>query len=167
MIETANAFFVKGLPQDLLGGKSVNRENIRVILDSDHDICGMYPLDKNHEQPYQESIEFTSSGDTVIGGRERAMHIDLRKHFAHETIQNRMMRRIRCAGSKSTPPSNQRTSSPSHWRTRNLLAVSAEFLGIPTPCVRHRCALCRPDSPQGIANPEGGFTQIAFCRLND
>ncbi len=72
IIETANAFFVKGLPQDLLGGKSVNRENIRVILDSDHDICGLYPLDKNHAQRHQESIEFTSSGDTVIGGRERA-----------------------------------------------------------------------------------------------
>ncbi len=52
------ALFVKGLPQDLLGGKSVNRENIRVILDLDHDICGLYPLDKNHEQHYQDSIEF-------------------------------------------------------------------------------------------------------------
>jgi hypothetical protein len=31
IIETANAFFVKRLPQDLLGGKSVNHENIRVI----------------------------------------------------------------------------------------------------------------------------------------
>ena len=55
---TVTALFVKGLPQDLLGGKSVNRENIRVILDSDHDICGLYPLDKNHEQHYQDSIDF-------------------------------------------------------------------------------------------------------------
>jgi hypothetical protein len=39
---TATDLFVKGLPQDLLGGKSVNRENIRVILDSDHDICGVF-----------------------------------------------------------------------------------------------------------------------------
>ncbi len=90
IIETANAFFVKGLLQDLLGGKFVNHENIQVILDSDHDICS-FPLDKNYEQHYQESIDFTSSGDTIIGGHERAMHIDLRKHFAHETIQNRMM----------------------------------------------------------------------------
>ncbi len=28
IIETGNAFFAKGLPQDLLGRKSVNRENI-------------------------------------------------------------------------------------------------------------------------------------------
>ncbi len=61
----------------------------------DHDICGLYPLDKNHEQHYQESIEFTSLGDTDIEGRERAKHIDLRKHFAHETIQNRMMRLVK------------------------------------------------------------------------
>ena len=25
---------------------------------------------------------------TIIGGRERAKHIDIRKHFAHETIKN-------------------------------------------------------------------------------
>ena len=28
----------------------------------------------------------------MIGGRERAKHIDIRKRFAHETIQNRQMR---------------------------------------------------------------------------
>ena len=31
----------------------------------------------------------------MIGGRERAKHIDIRKHFAHETIQNRHMRLIK------------------------------------------------------------------------
>jgi hypothetical protein len=31
----------------------------------------------------------------IIGGRERAKHIDIRKHFAHEVIQNRHMRLIR------------------------------------------------------------------------
>ena len=31
----------------------------------------------------------------VIGRRERAKHIDIRKHFAHETIQNRQMRLIK------------------------------------------------------------------------
>ncbi len=28
----------------------------------------------------------------MIGGRERAKHIDIRKHFAHEVIQNQVMR---------------------------------------------------------------------------
>jgi hypothetical protein len=36
---TVTALFVKGLQQDLLGRKSVNSVNIRVLLDSDHDIC--------------------------------------------------------------------------------------------------------------------------------
>ena len=27
-----------------------------------------------------------------MGGRERATHIDIRKHFAHEAVQNRHMR---------------------------------------------------------------------------
>ena len=34
-------------------------------------------------------------GNHVIGGRGRAKHIDIRKHFAHETIQNRQMRLIK------------------------------------------------------------------------
>ena len=59
---TVNALYVRGLPQDLLGGKSLNRENIRVILDDDSEICGIYPLesglDENYEQHYQTSVEF-------------------------------------------------------------------------------------------------------------
>ena len=31
----------------------------------------------------------------MIGGREQAKHIDIRKHFVHETIQNRKMRLIK------------------------------------------------------------------------
>ncbi len=34
-------------------------------------------------------------GNHIIGGRERAKHIDIRKHFAHEVIQNRHVRLIR------------------------------------------------------------------------
>ena len=34
-------------------------------------------------------------GNNVIGGRERAKHIDIRKHFAHEVIQNGVMRLIK------------------------------------------------------------------------
>ena len=55
---TVPAIFVKGLLQDLLGGKSVTNANIRVILDTDSDICWLYPLDENHEQHYQDSMEF-------------------------------------------------------------------------------------------------------------
>ena len=34
-------------------------------------------------------------GNHVIGGREQAKHIDIRKHFAQTTIQNRQMRLIK------------------------------------------------------------------------
>jgi hypothetical protein len=34
-------------------------------------------------------------GNNVMGGRERAKHIDIRKHFAHEVIQNGEMRLIK------------------------------------------------------------------------
>jgi hypothetical protein len=37
---TVPALFVKGLPQDLLGGK---------LLDDDPEICCLYPLNKNQE----------------------------------------------------------------------------------------------------------------------
>ena len=34
-------------------------------------------------------------GNNVIGGRERAKHIDIRKHFAHEVIQNAQKRLVK------------------------------------------------------------------------
>ena len=34
-------------------------------------------------------------GNNVIGGRERAKYIDIRKHLAHEVIQNGHMKLIR------------------------------------------------------------------------
>ena len=43
-------------------------------------------------EDYTACIEW---GNHVIGGRERAEHIDIRKHFAHETMQNRKMRLVK------------------------------------------------------------------------
>jgi len=44
---------------------------------------------------YEDSTACIEWGNHVIGGRERAKHIDIRKHSAHETIQNRHMRLIK------------------------------------------------------------------------
>ena len=44
---------------------------------------------------YEDNNACIEWGNNVIGGRERAKHIDIRKHFAHETIQNGHMRLIR------------------------------------------------------------------------
>ena len=43
-------------------------------------------------EDYTACIEW---GNHVIGGRERAEHIDIRKHFAHETIQDLKMHLIK------------------------------------------------------------------------
>ncbi len=47
---TVPALFDKGLPQDLVGGKSVTNKSISVILELDPDICCLFLLDKNNEQ---------------------------------------------------------------------------------------------------------------------
>ena len=43
---------------------------------------------------YEDNTACIEWGNNVIGGRERAKHIDIRKHFAHEVIQNGHMRLI-------------------------------------------------------------------------
>ena len=44
---------------------------------------------------YEDNTACIEWGNNVIGGRERAKHIDIKKHFAHEAIQNGHMRLIR------------------------------------------------------------------------
>jgi hypothetical protein len=44
---------------------------------------------------YEDNTACIEWGNHVIGGRERAKHIDIRKHFAHEVIQNQEMRLIK------------------------------------------------------------------------
>jgi hypothetical protein len=48
---------------------------------------------QNDDTPvYEDNTACIEWGNHIIGGRERAKHIDIRKHFAHEVIQNRHMR---------------------------------------------------------------------------
>ena len=44
---------------------------------------------------YEDNTACIEWGNNVIGGRERAKHIDIRKHFAREVIQNGHMKLIR------------------------------------------------------------------------
>jgi hypothetical protein len=57
---TASAIYVKGFVQDLIAGKSLNREKIWKILDEDPDDSGLYPLNEEPEKEakYQDSISF-------------------------------------------------------------------------------------------------------------
>ena len=44
---------------------------------------------------YEDNTACIEWGNHVIGGRERAKHIDIREHFAHEVIQRQEMRLIK------------------------------------------------------------------------
>jgi hypothetical protein len=54
---------------------------------------------KDPIQVFEDNIACIEWGINVIGpgGRERAKHIDIRKHFAHEVIQNGNMLLVRVA----------------------------------------------------------------------
>ncbi len=53
-------------------------------------------------------------GNNIIGGRERAKHIDIWKHFAHEVIQNGEMRLVRVPTS-------------SHWQLADILTKGLHY----------------------------------------
>ena len=57
---TPSAIYVKGLVQDLIAGKSLNREKIRIILDEDPDVSGLHPLNEENEAQCQDSVPFIS-----------------------------------------------------------------------------------------------------------
>ncbi len=40
---------------------------------------------------YEDNTACIEWGNNVLGGRERAKHMDIRKHFAHKVIQNGQM----------------------------------------------------------------------------
>ena len=46
---------------------------------------------------FENNTACIEGANHVIGGRERAKHIDIRKHFAHEAVQNGHMRLYKIA----------------------------------------------------------------------
>ncbi len=44
---------------------------------------------------YEDNTSCIEWGNNVINGRERAKHIDILKHFAHEVIRNGEMKLIK------------------------------------------------------------------------
>ncbi len=53
---------------------------------------------------YEDATECIEWGNNIIGGRERTTHIDIRKHFAHEVIQNGELRVVRVPTSSQLAP---------------------------------------------------------------
>ena len=56
---TTLALYVRNVHQDLLSGKACNRAVIRIVLDLNPDIDGLYPLDNEKQQHVEESIAFS------------------------------------------------------------------------------------------------------------
>ena len=56
---------------------------------------GMGFAPKSWTPVYEDNNACIEWSNNIIGGRERAKHIDIRKHFAHEVIQNGEMRLVR------------------------------------------------------------------------
>ncbi len=52
---------------------------------------GGSPPSESLEEVFEDNTACIEWGNNVIGGRERAKHIDIRKHLAHEVIQNGKM----------------------------------------------------------------------------
>ena len=44
---------------------------------------------------FEDNTACIEWGNNIIGGRERAKHIDIRKHFAHEAIRNGHMTMVK------------------------------------------------------------------------
>ena len=64
---------------------------LRYLLKS----MGFAPKTRKWTPVYEDNNACIEWGNNVIGGRERAKHIDIRKHFAHEAIQNGHLRLVR------------------------------------------------------------------------
>ncbi len=60
------------------------------------------------------SIEWSNN---IIGGREHAKHIDIRKHFAHETVQSGHLRLVRVSTSKQLADIFTKGLHPKPWAT--------------------------------------------------
>ena len=55
-------------------------------------LSNMQLAEDDDTQVYEDNAACIEWANHVMGGRERAKHIDIRKHFAHEAVQNRHLR---------------------------------------------------------------------------
>ena len=66
---------------------------------------------------YEDNNACIEWSNNIIGGRERAKHIDIRKHFAHEAVQNGHLRLIRVDTSKQLADIFTKGLHPQPWAT--------------------------------------------------
>ena len=141
---TTPAIFVRGLPQDLLSGKAVNRSKVRIILDEDTDVSGLYPMNESKEMKYQDSISFISEPTDLFYLQtekmgwttfERTTGFDLwHRRLGH--TPNRFITRL--------------TIDHSIVRSKAVLRMTCKFYGGIPPSSRLACS-----------------APVAFCKYSD
>ncbi len=65
---------------------------------------------------YEDNSACIEWGNNIIGGRERAKHIDIRKHFAHEAIQKGHLRLVRVDTSEQLADIFTKGLHPPAWK---------------------------------------------------
>ncbi len=119
---------------------------------------------------YDDDIARIEWGNHIIGGCECAKHIDIRNHFAHETIKNRLMRLIKVDTSKQLADVFTKALEYQQFISCfcGILGNSNRHGSSSTPLSRFSAGPSvlrrvngltppwhRQDSPQGIATPDG------------
>ena len=76
---------------------------------------GMGFAPKSWTPVYEDNNACIEWSNNIIGGRERAKHIDIRKHFAHEAVQNGHLRLVRVDTSKQLADIFTKGLHPQPW----------------------------------------------------
>ena len=66
---------------------------------------------------YEDNNACIEWGNNIIGGRERAKHIDIRKHFAHEAIRLGHLSLIRISTSNQLADIFTKSIHSDQWAT--------------------------------------------------
>jgi hypothetical protein len=66
---------------------------------------------------YEDNNACIEGSNNIIGGRERAKHIDIRKRFAHEAVQNGHLSLDRVSTSKQLADILTKGLHPQPWAT--------------------------------------------------
>ena len=64
---------------------------------------------------FEDNTACIEWGNNIIGGRERAKHIDIRKHFAHEAISNGHMIMVNVATTSQLADIMTKGVKPAQW----------------------------------------------------
>ena len=78
-------------------------------------LSGMGFAPAGYTPVYEDNTACIEWSNNIISGRERAKHIDIRKHFAHEAIQNGHLRLLRVSTTQQLADIFTKSIHPTPW----------------------------------------------------